>query len=327
MESAYTLASRELGKIREKNEAEQNRRLMEVISAYPDISIINARLRSCGTALARCILEKNENYEKIKEDIQMLQKQKRNILKTAGYGEDYLDDIYSCPLCKDKGFDSKGSRCKCHKHLISKYVGINSNLTSYMIEQTFDKVDYGLFASQPKEKGVFPLNFMKKAVSVAESFANNFDETHDNLLFMGNAGTGKTFLSSCIANRALERGKTVYYQTAFQLFDTLEKLKFGKLDGEKTEQAEYLAEYIYNADLLIIDDLGTEFITSYSASALFDLINTRLIHEKSTIISTNLNIEDLNRIYSQRFVSRVIGTYISMPFVGRDLRMQKYIKE
>ena len=141
---------------------------------------------------------------------------------------------------------------------------------------------------------------------------------------VGPAGTGKTYLSSCIANYALARGKTVYYQTAFQLFDLLEKLKFGRYDGDDLEQAEYTSRYVYQTDLLIIDDLGTEFISAYSTAALFDIINTRQIQEKSTILSTNLTAAGLEQIYSKRLTSRLMGNYTVLPFVGRDLRMRKF---
>ena len=151
----------------------------------------------------------------------------------------------------------------------------------------------------------------------ASAFAEGFEKTHENLLILGNAGTGKTFVTSCIANRALERGKTVYYQTAFRLFDIFERAKFGKEDAEEAEE---VVRYVYDVDLLIIDDLGTEFVTQFTTAAFFDVINSRIISGKSTIISSNLDFEKLSEIYSQRITSRFMGDYTIVQTVGRDLR-------
>ena len=145
---------------------------------------------------------------------------------------------------------------------------------------------------------------------------------NENMLLMGNAGTGKTFVSSCIANRALERGKTVYYQTAYKLFETFESSKFGKDD-----EAPDIVKYVYDVDLLIIDDLGTEFVTQFTAASLFDIINTRIISGKSTIISTNLDFETLSEMYSQRIASRFIGEYKILQTLGEDIRKIKRIRE
>ena len=325
MESAYTLANRELKKIREENKNLQEKRRREVMDKAPELSEIEAKLRRCGTGLARCILDKKADFYSIKEEVQELQERKSRLLCNLNLPTDYLDEIYTCPACKDVGFNEKGDRCSCLKNLISKYVGLNANMTRFMEEQTFDKFDFSVFSAQPTgENGRNPLEYAKKAYNIGLEFAENFDDSHDNLLMMGNAGTGKTFLSSCIANYTLKRGKNVYYQTAFQLFDMLEKLKFGKIESEKTEQAEYAADYVYKTDLLIIDDLGTEFVTAYSTAALFDIINTRQIQEKSTIISTNLTGEGLENIYGRRFTSRLFGTYKVVPFIGKDLRLRKF---
>ncbi len=324
MESAYTLANRELARRREENQAEQARRTEQVREAAPAYAQLEARLRQGGAALARCVLDGGKNYPRIEAAIRGLQAQKAGILRQLNLPEDYLDEIYSCEKCHDTGYDDRGARCSCLRQLVTKYIGVNANLTEYMKEQTFDRVDYSLFADQPAENGRQPLVYAKQAYARGLQFAETFDATHDNLLLMGNAGTGKTYLSSCIANYALARGKTVYYQTAFQLFDLLEKLKFGRYDGDDLEQAEYTSRYVYQTDLLIIDDLGTEFISAYSTAALFDIINTRQIQEKSTILSTNLTAAGLEQIYSKRLTSRLMGNYTVLPFVGRDLRMRKF---
>ena len=317
MESAYVMASRELENIRLKNQAEQARRHMEVCTKIPHFAEIETKLIKNGTRLLNCILEKKNNFEDIKTSIKDLQKKKAELLTENGFSADYTDDIYSCEFCRDTGF-VEGRRCACLKNLIQKHIGANSNLTEFMREQTFDKFDMSLFAGQSAENGrVFKV--MQVVCDAALTFANSFDETHENLLLLGNAGTGKTFVSSCIANRAIERGKSVYYQTAFRLFELLESAKFGKDD----EDAAQIAKYVYDVDLLIIDDLGTEFVTQFTVAALFDIINARITSGKSTIISTNLSFETLSDTYSQRITSRFVGEYKILQTLGDDIRKIK----
>ncbi len=313
MESAYTLANRELEEIRIKNKEKQDIRHGEVLLKDPKLSEIEGNLMKQGTRLLGCVLNRGEDFEDIKASIQDLQKQKAEVLKKNGFSEDYLDDIYTCPKCRDTGFVD-GRRCECLKKLITKHIGENSNLTEYMREQVFDKFDFSLFANQGE--GGTTLKVMQKLCDKAIDFAEGFDKTHENFLIMGNAGTGKTFITSCIGNRALERGKTVYYQTAFRLFEIFENARFQKGDEDASE----LVKYIYDVDLLIIDDLGTEFTTQFTLTALFDIINSRIISNKSTVISTNLGFEELSDIYSQRITSRFVGHYQLMQTVGKDLR-------
>ncbi len=325
MESAYTIANRALALRREENRAEQTRRAEEIRALCPEeYDRIEAGLRQGGVALARCVLSGGSQYERIKESMQDLQRQRENLLKRLEKPADYLDEIIHCSICRDTGFLENGQRCNCLKTLVADAMGASSNLTEFMKEQTFQNVDYSVFAKQPKENGRDPLAYMKAAYEKGLRFAETFEKTHANLLLMGNAGTGKTYLSSCIANHALSRGKSVYYQTAFRLFELLEKLKFDRLLPEEEEQAAYAMRQISDAELLIIDDLGTEFVTSYTAAAAFDLLNTRQLRGKSTVLSTNLNSEALEKIYSKRFTSRIWGSFEIIPFIGQDLRMQKH---
>ncbi len=314
MESAYTLANKELEEIRQKNKELEAVRYSEVMLKDSRLAKIESELMKQGTRLLKCVLNRNEDFEDIKQTIQDLQKQKSGLLADCGFPENYLDDIYSCSKCRDTGF-VEGHRCECLKSLIVKNIGANSNLTEHMRKQTFENFDLSLFANQDTEGGQ-TLKIMQVVCDKAINFAESFDKTKDNFLIMGNAGTGKTFVTSCIANRALERGKTVYYQTAFKLFEIMENNKFGKGEDDALD----IVKYIYNVELLIIDDLGTEFTTQFTLAALFDIINSRIISGKSTVISTNLNFEELSNIYSQRVTSRFMESYQLIQTVGKDLR-------
>lgn len=326
MESAYGLAARELSALRTRNQTEQNRRIEEVRAKAPDYTDIEVSLTRAGTSLLRSVLNGGKDFEIIKASIQAKQAKKTELLRRLGLPDDYLDEIYSCPKCHDTGFDEDGRRCECLKQLTLKYIGKNSNLTEHMKAQTFDRFDISLFADQPASGGHSPLVVIQSAYEKCVRFANTFDQGHENILLLGNAGTGKTYLSSCIANRALERQKTVYYQTAFKLFELMEQVRFNKLAADELEQAEYTVRYVKEVDLLIIDDLGTEFITQFSAASLFDIINTRLTEGKSTILSSNLSFDKLEEIYSNRLRSRLAGDYDVIKLVGQDLRLLKKFK-
>lgn len=323
MESAYALANKEMENTRRKNAETLAEREAYVRAAEPEFAVIEAQLSRCGIALAESVLKGASGIEEIRRTIESAQKRKGEILKKLSLPMDYLDDIYVCAKCRDTGFDDDGHRCECLNKIIAKYIGVNSNLTELMRSQTFDNFDIKLFEEQPEVNGYSVYEVIKGALAKAMKFAETFDETHRNLYIYGDAGTGKTYISSCIANRVLQRGYSVYYQSAFKLLDMMEKLKFGRYDEEEVSNAEYTARYVYDVDLLIIDDVGTEFVTAYSSAALFDIVNTRLSEGKSTVISSNLGPVKISEIYGTRFASRITGSFDAMKFIGRDLRRIK----
>ena len=159
---------------------------------------------------------------------------------------------------------------------------------------------------------------MKKAVAVAKEFVDTFEEEFCNLFFYGDTGVGKTFLSNCIAKELMDRSYSVIYLSSFELFDTLAKSKFGKDDT-----ADQMNEHILDCDLLIIDDLGTELANSFTVSQLFLCLNERILRRKSTIISTNLSLESLVQIYSERTFSRITSNYTMLKLTGDDIRIKK----
>ncbi len=323
MESAYSLANAEIKRIKKTNEDLLSRREDEVREKAPEFAMVEAQLKKGGLAIARGVLEGVNNVPMARKCIEEAQAKRAEILERLHLPKDYLDEIYTCKKCRDTGFSEDGRRCECLKKMISKYIGINSNLTEAMREQTFNNFDMSLFENQEDVKGTSVLEIAKSAYKKAVIFSETFDETNTNLYLYGSAGTGKTFISSCIANRALERGFTVYYQSAFKLLDMLEKLKFGRYEDEERGQAEYAEKYLYETDLLIIDDVGTEFVTAYSSAALFDIINSRIVDRKSTVISSNLGPVKISEVYGTRLASRITGSFDVVNFIGRDLRRIK----
>lgn len=322
MQSANSLALQELNERRERHKTELDANIAKVRSLAPEYAGIEADMMRAGNSLLRSVLHGGKDFEKIKNFIEKKQSEKIEILKRLSLPEDYLDEKYDCENCRDTGFDDNGLKCTCLKELTSKYININSNMTELMKNQTFENFNFSLFSPVPDSTGKAPLDIAKSAYDKAKSYADNLDAANPrNLLLKGNAGTGKTYLSSCIGNLALNRGKTVYYQTSYKLCELMENVKFGKYETTEEQQGGYTTlNYINDADLLIIDDLGTEFLTQFTAAALFDLLNTRILKNKATVISTNLSFEAMEKLYSQRLTSRILGEYKIIQLIGQDLR-------
>ena len=192
------------------------------------------------------------------------------------------------------------------------------------IKENFDHFSYDFFDKTVKDTGTGLTSYdtMKRNVEIAWDFINNFGSRPDNLLLIGQAGTGKTFLSNCIARELLNRYYSVIYLSSSQLFDTLAKQTFDR-DEENAENA---GRYILDCDLLIIDDLGTELNNAFVGSRLFACINERILRKKSTLISTNLSLNDVSRLYTERVTSRFMGSYQILLFPNRDIRVMKKLQ-
>ena len=323
MQSAQVMALNELKNIREARSAEIERKRAELRGISSEYAAIEDNLQRAGNNLLRSVLNGGRDFDKIKNFIQAKQREKTLVLRNLNLPEDYLDEKYNCEICRDTGFDDEGKKCACLKELTAKFTIVNSNMSEIMKEQRFENFDLSLFSPVPGPGGKAELEIARSAMDKAKNFADNI-ENGGNVLLKGGIGTGKTYLSSCIANRVLDMGKTVYYETAYKLCELLESIRFDKGDPENLEHAASIKKYAEDVDLLIIDDLGTEFQTQFTAAALFDLFNTRLMGKKSTVISTNLSLDELNNNYSSRFMSRIMGEYTIIPTVSRDLRRKKY---
>ena len=257
--------------------------LKEIEEQIASISIISARKRLNGDTNA---------IAELKKQLSELRRKKITLLANMGLSAEYLNEIYTCADCKDTGYID-GKKCHCFTQQIIDMVYSQSNIKNILERENFSHFSYAYYSNDvihPK-KGLSSLDFAKLAVTKSKEFIrsiDNFEQKPSNLLFYGDTGVGKTFLSNCIAKEVLEKGKSVIYFTAFQLFDILSKGVF-----EKDADAITAHQNIYNCDLLIIDDLGTEVSNSFTSSQLFLCINERILRQKATIISTNLNTVEL----------------------------------
>ena len=260
-------------------------------------------------------------------------KEKNNFIKNLSKENNYLNPHFDCKMCKDTGFvqkDGSAIMCSCLKQRIFDIAYNKSNMGN-LERENFSNFNIRIFSDKPdKEKyksEISPRENIQIIREKAKNFIDNFDNPEEkNLIFTGNTGVGKTFLTNCIANEVLKLGKTVLYQTAPVMFDEINDVKFGR------ENAKFdLYENLLNVDLLIIDDLGTEKISDSKITELFTIINTRLLNQNhkitKTIISTNLNVDELFKTYTTRIGSRLAGSYRFLRFFGEDLRFKKSKKE
>ncbi|MCR5146370.1 MAG: ATP-binding protein [Clostridia bacterium] len=294
----------------------------------PRMQDIDDELTRVGISTAKAIIMSNskELLDELNEKVDVLKNEKNQILKKLGLPDDYLTPNYSCKLCDDTGYITNARNtvmCSCLKQEIynikynkSNIANLeNQNFNNFSLEKYSDVVDKQKYNSDisPREN----INLIK---DICLNFINNFDDPNEkNLLFTGNTGLGKTFLSSCIAREMIDRDKTVLYQTAPIMLDTILDYKFNK-----NTSSDETYKNLLDVDLLIIDDLGTESLNNIKFTELFNIINTRLLNQNNkclkTIISTNLSLPILNKTYGERITSRLIGNYNICRFFGDDIR-------
>lgn len=243
------------------------------------------------------------------------------LLVSNGLSNDYLDLQYHCNKCKDTAYIGK-EKCNCFKQAIADMMYSGSNIKTILEHENFSKFSYSYYSDDYIDEfvGLSPLSNIQNIVASSKNFIKHFKKNHNNMLLLGNAGVGKTFLANCIAKELLDRGFTVIYLTAFRLFDILEKHKFGK-DEDSAYASSNQFDYILDCDLLIIDDLGTEMNNLFTASQLYLIINERLLRQRSTIISTNFSLPNINTAYGERTFSRIVSSYSAHRIVGNDIRL------
>lgn len=312
---------------KKKNEAldRQKRRERQVYERIPRIKEIDSEISKTGVMIARSLLNNPESYEgnlaKIKEKMNNLKAEKAFLLTENNIPLDYLDISYSCQNCKDTGFLKGGQKCSCLKQELIRRAYAMSNIEQKLLKENFDTFDMDLFSDEPfEDKEESPKQHMMRILDVAERFCLNFKQANDeNLLLHGTTGLGKTFLCNCIAKEVLDMGHIVVYQTSFRLMEIVESHRFNR-DRKNFSNDDY--RMIFDADLLIIDDLGTELANSFTITEFFNIINSRLLSGKKTVISTNLSPHDMGNIYTDRVFSRLASHFTFLYFYGLDLRWE-----
>ena len=294
---------------------------------HPSFQKIVDNINKTSIEISKTILVDKNNVSKLQllnKHLEDLKKEKANELKNLGISDNFFVPDFDCNLCKDTGFLENNQMCSCLKQELLNQEYNKSNISSLKFEN-FDNFNLNVFSDEINEEKnnskISPRENMKKIKNISLNFIKNFEDPNEkNLLFTGNTGLGKTYLTNCIANELLKSGKTVLYQTAPVLLDSIVDYKFRKNNNFEFND-------LLNVDLLIIDDLGTESMNNLKFSELFNILNTRLLnqnnHVTKTIISTNLNLNNLFNTYDERIFSRIVGYYNICKFFGDDLRFKK----
>lgn len=323
---AKSLTEKILTDLSQKKSAEvleRNHRMNKVHAKVPRLGEIKKEITAAGTALAMGIASGQKSEETLLSEynrkIERLNKERKELIDKFGISPDYDKVRYACELCEDTGYVGN-EKCRCLISKITEALYDKSNLSENMRKHTFDDFSLNYYSDLPDKNGISDRKRAEKALAEAKLISRDIKNYDRSIVFFGNSGLGKTFLSGCIARELIEKGYSVLYERSSRIFSTLEMKKFGKKSDDMTEE---FISGIYSCDLLIIDDLGTEIPSKYTAAFLYDIINDRLLADKKTVLSTNLSMEELSRAYTPRLMSRMFESFYALKLTGTDIRRQK----
>jgi DNA replication protein DnaC len=292
----------------------------EIYKAIPRIKAIDDEISSLSASRAKMSIRGLKGYiEEYRKQVTELTQEKDQLLLENGYPVDYMELTYSCEKCHDTGYVN-GQKCSCFKNAVSKLLYNQSGLTSTLEKENFDTLSYAYYSKdmQFAKRGHTVYENMDAIIKKCHQFVDKFTgENGGNILFTGSAGCGKTFLSNCIAKALIDKQYSVVYVTAIKMFDLLAQQQFGRKQEEENIDVD---QYLLECDLLIIDDLGTEINNAFVSSKFLEIMNERLIRDKSMIISTNLPLSEIRNRYTDRVYSRIVGYFMLFDFYGPDIR-------
>lgn len=308
---------------KQRRAAEFAARRDRLYAAEPRLREIEQQLRATMPKLISSALRRGTDplpaVRVLRDENLALQKERAELLSGMGYPQDYLTEQPACPLCGDTGYHD-GAVCRCLREYYKKAQLSELSKMLDLGSQSFESFSFDWYSSDRGERKLSPRENMERNYDVCRDYARQFSARSDNLLLMGQPGLGKTFLSACIARVVSERGFSVVYDTAEHIFACMEDEKFRP--DSAPDACEEVERY-RKCDLLIVDDLGTEMVTSFVQSALYQLVNGRLIDGKKTVINTNLTPQQVGERYSPQVQSRFEGEYRILPFFGEDIRKQR----
>jgi len=292
-----------------------DRRTRQIQESFPEIIKLRNQAAALGASMGKALLSGDEVlYDELNQEMVECGSRACNELVSAGFHPDYLAPPFMCAKCSDKGYaGAEGHPCECRKAILNRLAYEWLSNISNVVECSFDNFELSYYDGDN-------ITYMEKLLLSCKRYAANFTLQSPNLLFIGPPGLGKTHLSLAIAREVVNNGRLVLYASAVQLMERLVDISFSNLQDEYKDIA-------YGCDLLIMDDLGTEFQTRFTKAEVYNIINTRQIEGRPTIINTNLSLQELEKAYDQRVVSRLVGHYVSNPFVGKDIRYQKRVEK
>ncbi|MBQ5440257.1 MAG: ATP-binding protein [Clostridia bacterium] len=320
----YDKAEDVLSYRRQKAFEDAEARREEIYSKLPRVREIERQLASTGFSAAREVAARSSDIKteltRLKETNQRLQTELRVLLVRNGYTTADLEEQYICPKCTDHGYID-GRMCGCMKSLLREITFKELNSLSPLALATFDTFDLSYYSDTPEDNGKVPRKVMENIYNYCKNYAETFDGHGRSIYMEGGTGLGKTHLSLAIANRVIERGFGVIYCSAP---DILEKIRYEHFGKNYTRET---LGHLEECDLLILDDLGTEFPNPFTNSVVYNLVNKRIMLQKPTIMNTNLDREQIKKLYTERFLSRMMGEQIYLTFIGKDVRIAKGLKK
>ena len=304
---------------RQERESLRLKRLNEVYSLCPEIKEIDTELATVGSQIARATLMGKEGIKERIDAIKIknlaLQKKRGELLEGLGFEPSYTEPPYECEICQDTGYDG-AKLCSCYRSALVTKAIESTGFGNLIKSQSFESFDLSVFeAEDAKERA----NYI---YSILYRFADNFKLPCGNILLVGGTGLGKTHLSSAVARKVIEKGYNVVYESAESIFTEMAKERYNDTFSSEPEYFRF-----YTCDLLIIDDLGSEFITGFSTSCLYNIINMRLNKGLPVIISTNLSSDEIRSKYDERIASRIFGDFTILLIKGKDQRRKKLSKK
>lgn len=334
--SQYDTIMRVYEKRRTDNHHVEEARRRAAYEAIPELSELDRAVASLSALTVKESLKKKEDTASAPPSLRqkllaagggvLPDERRRMLLAAHSFPEDYLDPVYTCRDCRDTGRIGT-KHCHCFEKEAVSLFYTQSGLSGILKKENFDTFDLSLYRDDLTDEKTKKSSrqIMAAALHTCRRFAQEYGSggQADNLLISGKAGLGKTFLTHCIAKELIDKGRSVIYYSAGELFDLLAKSRFGRLQEEDAEGFD--DEYLYSCDLLIIDDLGTELTNSFVGSALFQLISSRTARSKGIVISTNLSVQEIGRVYSERISSRIIEHFTLIRAFGEDIRIRKRI--
>lgn len=314
-------ARERLAQAKAEREEENAQHLRQAYRQVPRLAEIDRALRLTMAKTAQLVfqegLDPKTEFDRIRRENLSLQREREWLIED-NFEEGYLDDAPICTICGGSGY--VGSQmCECLRELCRQEQRKELTVLTGASQESFSGfcLDYYDGRFDPN-LGASPRDIMSMTLHTCKRYAQSFSPKSGNLLLNGNPGLGKTFLSACIARTVADGGYSVVYETASRLFQQLERARFSQ-----DPEAQALASKYTACDLLIMDDLGSELVTPFVQSALYALINDRLLAGMPTIVSSNLQSQDLSQRYGPAIASRLLGSYRLVTFVGQDIRLQK----
>jgi len=318
--SAYKQVLRSYEADRGKARELYERRKAEVYARLPRVGELDAELTRISLKAARGILQGGSDMVSVKRRIEVILEEKRALMEQAGISGDYLTNVHTCLHCEDTGYIG-AKKCQCLKQrLIDRHYSA-AGLGAALDEENFQSFEFKYYSDKTDPTvGLSPLENIRTVYAYCVDFVTKFGSEFSNLLFYGETGLGKTFLCNCITRDLLDAGVSVLYVTAPMLFKKIEDFRFNRNEQDAPDEQ---LELVYDTDLLIIDDLGSEFSTIVTDTELFNIINSRMLLRRPTVISTNLSLRDFKDAYTERIISRITGSYDMLRLFGDDIRFKK----